>query len=411
MGNLSSKRSKRDKRPNGSGSIGQRSDDALDVRVTLPGGQRRRRTVKRIDGESAAEHRRRAETVLDSMRSEAQMGQVHPSGHLTVSRYFDLWLEREQSKAEVGRGKAPATLEFYRQQFRYYVNPQLGSRPLPDVSPADVDRMIDALFRAGRSPRTVQAARNALAMLLKSARREGLVARVVTEQVDRIHARVSDSDSTSKALEPSQVGCLLDAARGSRWEPLIATLALLGLRRGEALALRWSDVYLDQAEVRISHSLSRLRAGDRSRLVIGPTKTAASRRLIAIPPVLVSLLRSWRIAQGQERLKFGVHWGAEWRDEQLVFTTPMGTPVDPDNLRHALERLGRQAGIGHVHPHQLRHSVASVLIAQGHSAPEVARMLGHANPSVTMTFYAHAFEDAMVRAGSAMADSIAQSVR
>ena len=270
--------------------------------------------------------------------------------------------------------------------------------------------MIDALFRDGRSPRTVQAARNALSMLLKAARREGLISRVATEQVDPIRSRVSESNPTEKAREPSQVGSLLEAARGTRWEPLIATLALLGLRRGEALALRWSDIDPDRAEVRIAHSLSRLPMGGRSQLVIGPTKTASSRRLIAIPPVLVNLLRSWRMAQTEERLKFGSHWGGDWREEHLVFTTPMGTPVDPDNLRHALERLGRQAGIGHVHPHQLRHSVASVLIAQGHSAPEVARMLGHSNPSVTMTFYAHAFEEAMVRAGSAMADSVTKAL-
>jgi integrase len=410
MGNLPSKRSKREKRPNGSGSIGQRSDGALDVRLTLPSGKRRRKTVQCIDGESSADHRKRAEVVLDWMRAEAQSGQIQTSGHLTVSRYFEIWIAREQSKTDVGRGRAPATLEFYRQQFRYYVNPHLGSKPLPEVTPADVDRMIDALFRDGRSPRTVQAARNALSMLLKAARREGLISRVATEQVDPIRSRVSESNPTEKALEPSQVGSLLEAARGTRWEPLIATLALLGLRRGEALALRWSDIDLDRAEVRIAHSLSRLPMGGRSQLVIGPTKTASSRRLIAIPPVLVNLLRSWRMAQTEERLRFGSHWGGDWREEHLVFTTPMGTPVDPDNLRHALERLGRQAGIGHVHPHQLRHSVASVLIAQGHSAPEVARMLGHSNPSVTMTFYAHAFEEAMVRAGSAMADSVTKAL-
>jgi integrase len=71
-----------------------------------------------------------------------------------------------------------------------------------------------------------------------------------------------------------------------------------------------------------------------------------------------------------------------------------------------MDRLGREAGIGHVHPHQLRHSVASVLIAHGHTALEVARVLGHSSPAVTLAYYAHAFDRAAVRAVETLADAI-----
>jgi len=128
-----------------------------------------------------------------------------------------------------------------------------------------------------------------------------------------------------------------------------------------------------------------------------------------MPPVLVELLRAWRTEQARQKLRAGAHWGPGhgWENENLVFTTTMGTPVDPDNLRHALDRIGKSAGIGHVYPHQLRHSVASVLIAHGHTAPEVARILGHSSPAVTLGFYAHAFDQAVVRAVGTVADAIA----
>src|SRR5579871_1919902 len=157
----------------------------------------------------------------------------------------------------------------------------------------------------------------------------------------------------------------------------------------------------DSALIKVRRSLSRVRREDRTRLELGPTKTKGSRRQLHLPDLLANLLRSWRAEQNRQRLRVGQHWAAGWADEDLVFTTPLGTPVDPDNLRHALSRLSREAGIGHIHPHQLGHSMASILIASGHTPPEVSRLLGHSNPTVTLTFYAHAFEEAQVQIGRA----------
>ncbi|MCP4308601.1 MAG: site-specific integrase [bacterium] len=395
------------RRANGSGSVSLRSDGAYDVRVSLPDGSRRRRIVRRKGGETKSSHRRRAEAVVSGMRDEVERGQVVASGHTTVADYASRWIAREQAKSDAGRGLAPSTVSFYRQQFQYYINPHLGSRPLPSLTTGDVERLMDALTAAGRSPRTVQAARNALGRLLRNAKREGLVPIVVTEDASRVRRSTADDDPTTKALDPESIGKLLDAAAGTRWEPLIATLAFLGVRRGEALGLCWDDVDLDSGVVTVRRSLSRVSSGGRSSLVLNPTKTTSSRRPLPPPPILLDLLCSWRAKQGRERLQAGEHWAGHWSDEDFVFTTPVGTPVDPDNLRHALDRLGREAGIGHVHPHQLRHSVASLMIANGHTPPEVARVLGHSSATVTMTYYAHAFDQATAKAADAMATAVA----
>jgi integrase len=342
------------------------------------------------------------------MQSEARKGLLVPSGHLTVKDYSELWLQRESEKTSAGRGLAPSTLGFYRQIFDLYVNPTLGSRPLPALLVEDVERMMTTLSRLGKSPRTVQAARNALGRLLGSARRDGLVAEVVTTHASQVRRTLADdAGPTSKALQPEEVRKLFEVAAATQWEPLLATLALLGLRRGEALGLSWADVDLDAGVLTVRRSLSRVATDGKTRLVISPTKTKGSRRPLPIPPILVDLLRTWRIEQTRQRLQIGENWGLTWVDECLVFTTPLGTPIDPDNLRHALERLGREAGIGHVHPHQLRHSVASVLIASGHTPPEVARVLGHSSPAVTLTYYARAFDRAVIRAVETVAGAIA----
>jgi integrase len=230
----------------------------------------------------------------------------------------------------------------------------------------------------------------------------------VTTHASQVRRTLADdAGPTSKALQPEEVRKLFEVAAATQWEPLLATLALLGLRRGEALGLSWADVDLDAGVLTVRRSLSRVATDGKTRLVISPTKTKGSRRPLPIPPILVDLLRTWRIEQTRQRLQIGENWGLTWVDECLVFTTPLGTPIDPDNLRHALERLGREAGIGHVHPHQLRHSVASVLIASGHTPPEVARVLGHSSPAVTLTYYARAFDRAVIRAVETVAGAIA----
>jgi integrase len=400
----------RTRRANGAGSVSLRPDGACDVRVSLPGGQRRRRVLQRFPEESKTQFLKRAEATADSMLKATDRGHVLPSGHLTVEVYSQRWLKDESEKSEAGRGLAPSTLNFYRQVFTLYVNPLVGSRPLPQLAIGDVETMMNRLAADGRSARTVQAARNALSRLLKAARREGLVEGVATENAS--HARrtlASEVGPTTKAMEPEQVKKLLDAAHETRWEPLVATLALLGVRKGEALGLAWSDVDLDQGSITIRRSLSRITSNGHSRMLISPTKTKGSRRVLPLPPVLVAILRTWKVEQTRQRLKVGPLWGRLWIEENLVFTTPIGTPVDPDNLRHALERLGREAGVGHVNPHRLRHSVASVLIASGHTPPEVARILGHSSPSVTLMYYAHAFDNASVRAMSTVSDAFYSS--
>ena len=395
------------RRANGAGSVSLRPDGAYDVRVSLSGGRRRRRLVRRLAHETKAQHRRRAEAAVEEMLAQAERGHLVPSGHVTVASYVEVWLARETAKSDAGRGLAPSTLGFYRQVFDSYVIPCVGSRPLPLLTTEDVEGMMNTLTAGRRSLRTVQAARNALGRLLRSAKRDGLVADIVTADASQLRRTLSDTDGpTSKVLEPDQVRRLFEAAAGTRWEPLLATLALLGVRRGEALGLSWADVDLDGGILTIRRSLTRVRVNGRTKLVLAPTKTRSSRRPLPMPPVLVSLLRSWRPEQARQRLRAGERWGGRWADENLVFTTPIGTPIDPDNLRHALDRLGREAGIAHVHPHQLRHSVASVLIAHGHTAPEVARVLGHSSPAVTLSYYAHAFDLAAVRAVETVANAL-----
>jgi integrase len=170
------------------------------------------------------------------------------------------------------------------------------------------------------------------------------------------------------------------------------------LRRGEALALRWADVDLDGGVLRVVATLARI---DGQQLVSAP-KTAKSRRMLRVSPGVVELLRAHRRAQAAERLAAG----SQWQDHGLVFATEMGRPVKPRNLCRALTVAASRAGVDGVGVHTLRHSVATVMLEDGHGLKTVSEMLGHSSVAITGDIYQHVSDAAAQAAADSMAAAL-----
>src|SRR5947209_20135261 len=130
-----------------------------------------------------------------------------------------------------------------------------------------------------------------------------------------------------------------------------------GLRRGEAPALHWSDVDLDDAVLRVRWTLSRTSAG----LELGEPKTEKSRRTVPLPHAATAAMRDHRKRQAAEQLAAG----QLWQRTGLVFTSEIGTPLQPRNVLRRFEALAVRAGLSGVHLHTLIHSAASFLLAAG----------------------------------------------
>jgi integrase len=181
----------------------------------------------------------------------------------------------------------------------------------------------------------------------------------------------------------------------------------LGLRRGEALGLFWDDVDLDKAQITIRRSLNRVRNqpladdtfpdGKKTRLDFGNPKTDSSRATLRLPQAAVDALRRHRIEQAGERLASPV-----WIHDSLIFTTPAGTPVDPDNFWKQFSTIRRAAGLGHRNPHQLRHSASTILLGEGIPLHEVSDILRHSSISVTKDVYGHLVPERMQAAADTM---------
>ncbi len=151
------------------------------------------------------------------------------------------------------------------------------------------------------------------------------------------------------------------------------------MRKGEALALRWDDVDLDAASLRVRGTLARVDGA----LVVSEPKTAKSRRTLPLSAGVISMLRAHRKAQVAERLRAG----NVWTDTGHVFTTDSGLPMDPRNMLRALSTAAAKAGIAGATVHTLRHSAATAMLEAGVHLKAVSELLGHADIRVTAEVY------------------------
>jgi integrase len=199
-------------------------------------------------------------------------------------------------------------------------------------------------------------------------------------------------------LPPSDVVRLLSGLDGLRYSLAVKVLAITGMRRGEAAAIRWKEVDLDKGTITVSGTISRLDG----ELVRTPPKTARSRRTISLTPAVVAQLKQHRAAQAAERLSAG---GA-WERTDAVFANEVGGWIGPDNLGRTVAIAAKRAGLTGVTAHTLRHSAATAWLEGGTHIRAVADLLGHSSISVTGDIYTHASAERQQAAVDSLASQL-----
>jgi integrase len=247
---------------------------------------------------------------------------------------------------------------------------------LDRLAAADVRRLLNATADKGYAPSTVRHVHAVLRVALEQAVRDDLLARNVARLVQGPKKRTAPI----VPLDVDEARRLLHEARGDRLYALWAVAIGVGLRKGEALGLGWHAVDLDAGLLRVERTLQRI-AGS---LRVDEPKTERSRRNVRLPAVCVAALRQHADRQAEERAA-----ARHWTDTGLVFTTQLGTAIDPRNVNRWLAELCERAGVRAIRPHDLRHTCASLLLAQGVPARVVMDILGHSQIAVTMDIYSH----------------------
>lgn len=337
-------------------------------------GKRRR---KYVSGRTQAE----AIEAMRKARQDLERG-IETDGTMTVEKWLNHWL----ATVVDGRVHSDATRSNYETMVRVHLAPKLGRVALSKLTPEQVDRFLAEKAREGYSRSTVARLRTVLADALRHAEGRGLVARnagalsVMPKLAPAVERR---------SLTPEQAQALMRAAANERLGPLLILGLVAGLRPGELTGLLWSDVDLDGSPptLSVSGSMKRvpretgrgyvLRRGDVKR-------STAGQRTVALPELAVSALRSHRARQASERLAAGELWD----DQGLVFSTELGTALDPSGVRRIFARTARRAGIEGGFPYLLRHTAVSLLLDAGAGIEEVADLLGD-DPRTLYRHYRH----------------------
>ena len=337
--------------------------------------------------------RRDAERALAKFVSEVESEKV--TSKATVAQLLDEWMKFTRES-----GRSITTTHGYESKIRVHIVPKLGTLPIDKLTPKQIDDFYSQMKAAGQSASSIHQCHAILRRAFVQAQRWEWVERNPVELVSPPNAKVR----TPLAPDVATLAEILAEARrrDQTVEAAIALAAVSGLRRGELVALRWSDVNEADATLWVRRAL---RYAGSSGSEIGPTKTR-SERVIALDEVGVEVVRRLKAAQVKlaDELSFTLP-----PDPWLLPDHDISEPMPPDRLTGAFRRIAQAVGRPDLHLHSLRHFTATEMIAAGVDVRTVAGRLGHSDASVTLRVYAHALPERDRAAANELGAKIALS--
>jgi len=316
-----------------------------------------------------------ARAFLASTRVAVNSGTYVGQVETTLQDYAKAWLESRRHAVR------PKTLEGYRVALNRAFE-QFGHRRLDQVSKTDLLALIDTMRAAPRplAARSVNLTLGVLRQVFQAAVREGLLVRNPAQLVDLLPQPVQEMQSWTQV----EASAFLHATADHEWAGPFA-LSLSGLRRGEVLGMRWSDVSLDGAHPHVVVRRSRVQLGrDGGGVSEGEPKSARSRRLVPLAPFAVDALRATQRRQAVSRRALG----EAYADDGFVCADASGRPPRPETYSNVFRRVAAAAGLRRVRLHDLRHTSVTLLLGAGIPVHVVASIHGH-DPVITQRIYAH----------------------
>jgi len=320
--------------------------------------------------------KRDAAGALSALAARVGNGSHVDVGRLTVADYLEEWLAGKG-------GLRPTTARSYRAHLDRYLLPHLGHLRLSELRTVDVERMYAAVAKgnAGRERPVGPATMRRIHATLQSALNTAVKRRAVAFN-PAAHVELAAAPRPRVTVwSPEQVGAFLDHAEGDRLSAMYHVIATMGLRRGEAVGVRWQDVDLSRGTLAVEQQIVQLGYAT----AVGLPKTKSGVRVVSLDDQTVEALRTHRAEQATERLA----WGQAWQDTGLVFTREDGAQLHPEYVSRHFGRLTVAAGLPPIRLHDLRHTSASLGLAAGESLVEVQRRLGHSSITITADTYTH----------------------
>jgi integrase len=352
------------------GSITQRGD-SFRVRVDYYDLKGLRRQVS-----GTAPSFRKAELLSTKLQAEVDRGAFLKSSKIKVEAFLNQWLEG-YVKSTVG----DKTLELYSYLSKKHLIPALGNIPMANLRPQHIQALYSEKLKQGLAPRTVQLIHVCLHKALSNAIKTGLLKYNPMEGVESPKVE----RHAMKTMTEDNITLFLNKARETEYYALFFTYLFTGLRRGEALSLRWSDINIPGAQLSVSRTMQFLN----NEITFKQPKTASSYRQIALSPNTCVVLKVHREEQDAARKDRKDRGFPPAIDNDLVFCHADGSPYLPRTISHCWFKLIHRCGLDGIRLHDARHSHATLMLKNGTSPKVIQERLGHSSFSTTMNLYAH----------------------
>ncbi|NLF78727.1 MAG: site-specific integrase [Chloroflexi bacterium] len=317
---------------------------------------------------------------------DSAKGELVDARKLTLAQYLDSWTDGFDQRVADGELK-PSTARGYRDHVKLHIKPALGFLRLQDVTTRHVDEFHKELAaKPGRkegSTLSVNTRRHVHVTLhaaLADAKRQRLIGYNPADDAVLPKAKRAPI-SASQVWTADELLKFLKAVQDDRLGVLWQVMGTTGLRRGEALGLRWDDVDLEHGTLRVRDT----RTSVGYEVHEGGPKSEAGKRLVPMLPATTAALKAWKARQNAERLA----WGAGWQDTGHVFTRENGEPWHPDRISKLFARAVADAKVPRMRLHDLRHGFATYHIANGTQAKHLQKLMGHSRIGVTLDTYVH----------------------
>jgi integrase len=314
---------------------------------------------------------RRAQTLLNKVLREHDLGRQIQGADLTLNEYLDRWVETA-AKPRL-REKSYRS---YESLLRRYVRPSLGPRNLAAICPLDIQSVYQQLVERGLSARTVRYTHSVLRSAMRQAIRWRLLAEDPTNGAQLPRLRRCEL----RVLTAEQSRLFLEAAMQTAYGPVFAVALSTAARPSEYLALKWHDINWEQGTVSIARTLERINGGWR----FAETKRARSRRVIKLQGWVLELLKHLSTRTNPKSPCSGSDGVAD-----LIFTTPSRQPIHADKVATQTKSILQKAGLPMMRLYDLRHTGATLALAAGVPAKVVSEQLGHASAAFTLDLYSH----------------------
>jgi integrase len=313
---------------------------------------------------------------------------------LTVGEYLDSWLQGKHALK-------PSTRSHYRASIDLYLKPHLGDIRLLELQPHHLDRFYVAINVGRRGQPLSPASLRRVHACLRSALGTAVKRRLIPYN-PALHIELApENPKRPKPWTAQQCRAFLVAVADDPLEPLYHLLILTGLRRGEAVGLRWEDVDLERQFLRVVQQVTEVGG----RATIGTPKSRRSTRVVPLDSQTVDKLRRHRESQVAERAA----WGGSWQDSGLVFTREDGRVLRPEYVTRHFQALAKEHGLPVIRLHDLRHTNATLALEAGVDLKVVSERLGHSTTAITADIYTHVAPTVGQAAAQRIADVLAET--